>query len=140
MRRNGKVESCGRQQMDRLAYKGGRRSRPEGKESEYLGTFVFVPDLWAGMHMGRVVSVEIGASKQGIVYMGDTMNTTARIKQACRTYQKPFLLSGALLASLKLPEGWSAEGGRVELRGVSEKVELFALTDGADRKGVGRGS
>ncbi len=106
----------------------------ERKESEYLGTFGFVPDFWAGMHMGRVVSGEIGASKQEIVYVGDTMNTTARIEQACRTYQKPFLLSGALLSCLDLPEGWIAENlGSVELRGVGEKIELFALTDGDER-------
>ena len=104
------------------------------KEREYLKTFGIVPDFWAGMHMGRVVSGEIGASKQEIVYIGDTMNTTARIEQACRTYQKPFLLSGALLSSLELPEGWIAEDlGHVELRGVGEKVELFALTDGGER-------
>ncbi len=95
-------------------------------EAEYRQEFGIVPNFWAGMHLGKVVTGEIGESKQEIVFLGDTMNTAERIEQACRTYQVPLLVSGALLSALVVPDDVVTNClGDVSLPGVREEVQLY---------------
>jgi hypothetical protein len=44
-----------------------------------------IPVFRAGVHAGPLVAGEIGGFKREIALLGDTMNTAARIEQACRT-------------------------------------------------------
>ena len=78
--------------------------------------------------MGPVVAGEMGVVKQAIVFLGDTVNTTARIETACKE------LGGPLLASEELVNGLDASGeysfediGPVTLRGKAEPLRLFRL-------------
>ena len=83
----------------------------------------------AGLHRGPVVTGEIGTVKHEIAYLGDTLNTAARIEQACREFQRPFLASSDVIQALELSAGFEAESlGPIELRGVESSVELFAVT------------
>jgi adenylate cyclase len=50
-----------------------------------------------------VVAGEVGTIKQEIAYLGDTLNVAARIEQACRELQHPFLASVAVISALDLP-------------------------------------
>ena len=95
---------------------------------EYLAQFGVVPSFWAGLHMGPVVTGEVGTVKHEIVYLGDTPNTTARIEQACRDFERTFLASGDVVEAVTIPDGIAVESlGPIELRGVGTSVELFAL-------------
>ena len=95
---------------------------------DYLADFGAVPSFWAGLHMGPVVTGEIGTVKHEIVYLGDTPNTAARIEQACRDFDRTFLASGDVVEAVTIPDGISVESlGPIELRGVGSSVELFAL-------------
>jgi len=95
---------------------------------EYFAAFGVAPQTWAGMHMGPVVTGEVGTLKHEIVYLGDTLNTAARIEQACRTFQRPFLVSSAVVEKLDLPAEANAENlGPVELRGIGTPLELYAV-------------
>ena len=72
---------------------------------------------------------EIGTIKHEIVFLGDTLNTAARIEQAGKGLQRPFLASGAVVSAIDLPDEVAIDGlGQIELRGVEEPVELFAVT------------
>lgn len=94
----------------------------------YLADFGVVPGIWAGLHIGPVVTGEIGTVKHEIVYLGDTPNTAARIEQACRDFDRTFLASADVVESVALPDGATVEDlGPIELRGVGESVGLFAL-------------
>ncbi len=94
----------------------------------YMAEFGAVPGFWAGLHMGPVVTGEIGTVKHEIVYLGDTPNTTARIEQACRDFERTFLASGDVVEAVTIPVGITVESlGSIELRGVGTSVELFAL-------------
>ncbi len=100
----------------------------EQSSGDYLADFGAVPSFWAGLHMGPVVTGEIGTVKHEIVYMGDTPNTAARIEQACRDFDRPFLASADVVEAVTLPDGTTVESlGPIELRGVGSSVELFAL-------------
>ena len=106
----------------------------EAGRDGYEAEFGVVPGFWAGLHLGPVVSGEIGTVKQEIAFLGDTLNTAARIQQASREHQRQVLASADVVTALELPSEVSSESlGRIELRGVEESIELFALTRGDER-------
>jgi len=101
----------------------------EAGGDEYMDDFGVVPSIWASLHIGPVVTGEIGNFKHEIAYLGDTLNTSARIEEACRQFQKPFLASADMVDALDLPSDVEAEGlGPIELRGLRSSIELFAIT------------
>ena len=101
----------------------------ETARTEYEADFGVVPSFWAGLHVGPVVAGEIGTIKQEIAFLGDTLNTATRIEQACKELQRSFLASAEVVSALELPNDIATESlGRVELRGIEESVELFAMT------------
>ncbi len=105
----------------------------EAAQSEYLSEFGVAPTFWAGLHVGQVVAGEIGSIKHEIAFLGDTLNTAARIEEACKQLERQFLASGDVVSAVELPEGITAESvGRIELRGVEEPLELFALSRAAE--------
>lgn len=96
---------------------------------EYMDDFGVVPSIWASLHIGPVVTGEIGNFKHEIAYLGDTLNTSARIEQACRQLQRPFLASADMVDALELPSDVEAESlGPIELPGLRSSVELYAIT------------
>lgn len=100
----------------------------DAARATYLADFGVVPAFWAGLHRGPVVSGEIGTAKHEIVFLGDAMNATARIEQACRTFARPCIASADLLDALTLPDGVQATPlGQTDLRGLAAPLALFAL-------------
>jgi adenylate cyclase len=82
----------------------------------------------AGLHCGPVVVGEMGTVKKEIALIGDTLNTTARIVDACRDSGEAVIVSGELLGRLALPAGIAARAmGPTVLRGKESAVDLFAL-------------
>jgi adenylate cyclase len=97
--------------------------------AEYSAEYGIVPSFRAGLHLGPVVTGEIGAVKHEIAYLGETLNAAARIEEACRDLQRPFLASSDVIDGLELPTGVEAENlGPVELRGIANPVELLAIS------------
>jgi adenylate cyclase len=95
-----------------------------------------LPDFRAGLHAGPVVAGEIGGFKREIALVGDTMNTAARIEQACRATGHATLASKTFLDGAALPPDVVATSlGTHRLRGKSEELELFALDRGAPPPG-----
>lgn len=106
----------------------------EAARPEYEADFGVVPSFWAGLHLGPVVAGEIGTVKHEIAFLGDTLNAAARIEQACKELQHQFLASADVLSALDLSGDIAAESlGRIELRGIQNSVELFAMTRITDR-------
>jgi adenylate cyclase len=106
----------------------------EASGDAYVADFGVVPSFWAGLHLGPVVTGEIGTIKHEIAFLGDTLNEASRIQQACKELQRQFLVSAAVISALHVPNDIASESlGRIELRGVEEPVGLFALTRVAAR-------
>lgn len=70
------------------------------KASLYRREFGLVPTFRVGLHGGPIVAGECGDDKREIVYFGDTINTTARIQEACKELGRPLLVSGELLREM----------------------------------------
>jgi adenylate cyclase len=106
----------------------------ETARTGYEADFGVAPSFWAGLHLGPVVAGEIGTVKHEIAFLGDTLNAAARIEQATKEQQRQFLASADVISALDLPSNIATESlGRIELRGIEDSVELFAMTRVADR-------
>ena len=63
-----------------------------------------------------------------IVFLGDTVNTTARLEQVARELDLPAIISGGLLRHTSMPAGLeSFPLGQRRLRGKDLEVELHGL-------------
>lgn len=98
------------------------------KRSEaFRRTFGVIPEFKAGLHVGDVTVGEVGIIKKDLAMSGDTMNTTARIRNACTELNHKFIASGEFVSHLNLKEWQTEPLGSIELKGKSESIELFAL-------------
>jgi adenylate cyclase len=86
------------------------------------------PRFRVSVHLGTLVAGEIGGFKREISYIGEAMNTAARLEQACRETGRMLVASKAFLDGCELPGHARATSlGLRTLRGIAEPVELFAI-------------
>jgi adenylate cyclase len=95
----------------------------------YIRDFGHRANFRAALHCGPVAIGELGTVKMEIAFLGDTMNTAARLQQACRDTGQRVLASAALVNRLAaLPPGVAKRSiGRLRLRGKENEIELYAL-------------
>ena len=99
------------------------------KESRYIKRFGVAPSFKTGMHAGEVTAGVIGIVKKDLVYSGDTLNTTARIRGKCHELNHQFVLSGDFLHEFYTPHSYQiTEIGEMEFKGRTEKEKLYALS------------
>jgi adenylate cyclase len=85
-------------------------------------------EIRAALHCGPIVVGEMGSFKKEIALSGDTLNTAARLVDACRETGEPVIASAALIGQLVVPPGIAARAlGPIPLHGKKIPVELFAL-------------
>ena len=98
------------------------------KEARYLKRFGVAPSFKTGIHAGEVTAGVIGIVKKDLVYSGDTLNTTARIRGKCHELDKQFVLSGDFLNEFHTPHSFRIEEiGEMEFKGREEKEKLYSL-------------
>jgi adenylate cyclase len=95
----------------------------------YIRDFGLRANFRAALHCGPVVLGELGTIKMEIAFLGDTMNTAARLQQACRDTGHRVLASAALVERLAaLPPGIAKRSiGRLHLHGKESEIELYAV-------------
>ncbi len=105
--------------LDRLAARGPAYEREFGQRADFR----------AGLHCGPVAVGELGYLKKEIALIGDTMNTAARIQEACRDTGCRVLASAALLERLAtLPAGVTRRAlGPLAIRGKEAAIQICAL-------------
>ncbi len=81
----------------------------EKNRQRYLDRFGVVPEYRAGVHLGEVMTAEIGDLKKGLIFNGDVLNTAARIQGECARLGRRLMSSAELLSHLDLPDRWVAE-------------------------------
>jgi len=93
----------------------------------YREKFALVPEFKAGVHVGRVVACEVGHAKSEVVYLGDVMNTTARIQGLCDSLGAPLLVSKDLVDRLGEDDFQFDDKGPQPLKGKEEPVTVCAV-------------
>ncbi len=101
---------------------------------DYRREFGAPVNFRAGLHCGPVVTGEMGSVKKEIVFLGDTVNTAARIQDLCRQTGDRVLASADLIDRLELPPGVAKRSlGDLRLRGKGADLALYALTQAPRR-------
>ncbi len=105
------------------------------RAGHYEQKYGLVPEFRAGLHGGTVTTGELGYIRREIAYMGDVLNTAARIEEACKKFDADFLVSDRIMERLELPAGMLARDlGSEVLRGKSEKIRLMEVITVNDAK------
>lgn len=103
--------------------------------SAYQREFEVEPVIRAVLHAGPIAVGEVGDSRREITFLGDTLNTAARLEKVCGELGHSAVISQSLLARLTLPPGVRAEAlGEIPLAGKTQPVALHALTMATDAR------
>ncbi len=100
-----------------------------GLSDIYLTKYGFYPRFKAGLHSGTAIVGEIGVIRSEIAYMGDAVNTAARIQAECIRQDADLLISEDLLKLLSPGEEFVFEKlGLINLKGKQNEIQLFKVT------------
>ena len=100
------------------------------KAAYYEQNYGLLPEFKAGIHGGEIIVAEVGVERKEIAYLGDVVNTTARIQDKCNTLKENFLVSSILYDDLlqKVHFLYSPKGEHV-LKGKEDTVELYGISN-----------
>ena len=108
----------------------GVRAAVSRRAARYDRDFGVVPRFRGGLHGGTVTAGELGDLRKQIVFVGDILNTAARLEEYAKHSGLDLVASGALLERLALPAGIGATRcGELALRGKGEPVTAYSLTE-----------
>ena len=97
--------------------------------ARYTRDFGVVPRFRAGLHGGAVTAGELGDLRRQVVFVGDILNTAARLEEYAKRAGLDLVVSGSLLHRLELPPGVEARlCGELELRGKEARVAAYSLS------------
>ena len=100
----------------------------ERLSKRYQKRYNHAPKFKAGVHAGEVTAGFVGLIKKELIYSGDTMNTTARIRSMCNDLNQSYILSDDFMIDFHPPHGYEIDKiGTMELKGRTEPVNLFSL-------------
>jgi adenylate cyclase len=107
----------------------GIRAAVARQAARYEQDFGVVPRFRGGLHGGTVTAGELGDLRQQIVFVGDILNTAARLEEYAKRSGLDLVVSGELLTRLALPPGLAAARcGELALRGKAAPVVAYSLT------------
>src|SRR5262249_61195196 len=96
----------------------------------YRRAFGPAPRSRGGLHGGPVPGGDPGDPRRQIVFVGDILNTAARLEEYAKRMNLDLVVSGALLERLALPDGVrAARCGELSLRGKEARVDAYSLTE-----------
>jgi adenylate cyclase len=106
----------------------GVRDAVDRDAARYRRAFGAVPRFRGGLHGGTVTAGELGDLRQQIVFVGDILNTAARLQEYAKREGLELVASGALVERLALPPGIEARRrGELALRGKEAVVAAYSL-------------
>ncbi len=109
-------------------------ARLDDQSAVYAKEFGFSPSFKAALHLGQVISTEVGNQKSEIVQLGDAMNTTARLQAIAGDHDGQLVVSKALADRLsRSAQGALVHQGEVSLKGKSAPESVLVYRLAADR-------
>ncbi len=94
----------------------------------YQRKYKLEPKFKAGVHVGKVMVLQVGQIKRDISYNGDTMNTAARIESKCNEFKQNLLISGDLYDLIDDKKAFRYKNvGNIQLRGKKRGVDIYAV-------------
>jgi len=94
-----------------------------------MNKYNLIPEFKAGLHVGEVITGEVGVVKKEIVCRGDVLNTTSRIQAECNNLNSRLLISKDLRNYFTMDNNYIfTDLGNVQLRGKDESIGLFSVS------------
>ena len=94
----------------------------------YNRKYGFIPQFKAGIHVGKVMVLQVGKIRRDISYNGDTMNTAARIESKCNELHQNLLISAQVFQILPDKKAFRFKNvGEIPLRGKRKAVEIYGV-------------
>jgi adenylate cyclase len=107
----------------------GIRATVTSHATRYEREFGMVPRFRGGLHGGIVTAGELGDLRQQIVFVGDILNTAARLEEYAKRASLDLVVSDALLKQIALPPDVAATPcGELALRGKEGRVTASSLS------------
>lgn len=107
----------------------GMRAAVDRQRPRYERDFGVAPRFRGGLHGGTVTAGELGDLRQQIVFVGDILNTAARLEEYAKRGGLDLVVSGELLTRVALPPGVAATRcGELALRGKAAPVVAYSLS------------
>ena len=107
----------------------GVRQAIARRAARYEKDFGVVPRFRGGLHGGIVTAGEIGDLRKQIVFVGDILNTAARLEEHAKRTSLDLVASQAMLDRMELPaDVESRHCGELALRGKDSRVVAYSLT------------
>lgn len=98
------------------------------KKEYYKQNYGVHPYFKAGSHIGKVTVAEVGVIKKEIAYLGDVLNTAARIQGRCNELNHGFLVSEELVNQINIGSQYNAKKlGVQSLRGKQQEVTIYGI-------------
>ena len=100
------------------------------REDYYHRKYDLIPRFKAGIHVGKVMVLQVGRIRREISYNGDTLNTAARIESMCNEYKKSLLISGDLHDMMHDKTCYYLkEIGNIRLKGKRRMVDIYQVRE-----------
>jgi len=94
----------------------------------YNRKYGIIPKFKAGVHIGKVMVLQVGQIRRDISYNGDTINTAARIESMCNNYHQDLLISGDLYNMIKDKKGFQFKVvDNIKLRGKRKSIDIYQI-------------
>ncbi len=98
----------------------------ERRSRYYKRKYGEVPKFKAGLHVGKVMVLQVGSIRRDISYNGDTINTAARIESNCNEAKQDLLISGVLYEAIEDRDEFNfKEVGIIKLKGKQRGVLIY---------------
>ena len=102
---------------------------PLRSKAWFEATFDAAPSVRGALHAGTVVAGEVGVHRRSIVFHGDVMNVCARLEQAARDMNCPFLASHAAIRLLEDAKDYViVDRGVKAFRGRQASMSVFDVS------------
>jgi adenylate cyclase len=130
----------GRAVADALACARACAALTAARARHFEAAYGRAPRLRYALHAGPVVTGKMGDMKREIVFLGDTVNTTARLEETARRHDCDLVMSEAVLSRLDPPADLPVRPlPQAAIRGKAEHVAVYAIDlPEADAKMPGR--
>ncbi len=94
----------------------------------YQRKYGIIPKFKAGVHVGKVMVLQVGQIRRDISYNGDTLNTAARIESLCNEYKQDLLISGDLYNLIKEKNDYNFKNiENIKLKGKRKAIDIFQV-------------
>lgn len=106
------------------------RKRIAARADYFREQYGHVPEFKSALHTGNAMTGELGDWKREIAYMGDALNTTARIQGSCKKAGTWLLVSEDYYKLVDHGSKWEFQMiGRGRLRGKDQLIALYRVTE-----------